>query len=239
MTVAAVILAASPESALAPADGVPRVRRLADVAWAGGAMPIVVVAADPDGQVAVALAGAPVTLAAPAPRDAGPVGQILRGIELAVGAVRETDAALVWPARMAWVDPETVTSLIEAHGADPAPLLRPAYAGEPGWPALVPTERLADLRALSPDRMPDDLLLDLESAGVPVRRLDVGDPGTTHDGSVPREELPAFEGPTRRPAGGVYEWGSPAADRRDDAPLEGPAVAPYGQAVAPGPDRPA
>ena len=37
MTVAAVILAASPESALADADGVPRVRRIVDSAWSGGA----------------------------------------------------------------------------------------------------------------------------------------------------------------------------------------------------------
>ena len=39
MTVAAAILSASPEGSLALADGVARVRRLADVAWAGGAIP--------------------------------------------------------------------------------------------------------------------------------------------------------------------------------------------------------
>ena len=40
MTVAAVILAASPQSALADADGSPTVRRIADAAGAGGATPI-------------------------------------------------------------------------------------------------------------------------------------------------------------------------------------------------------
>ena len=52
MTVAAVILAASPASALADADGTPAIRRLADVAWAGGATPVVVCSSDPDGAVA-------------------------------------------------------------------------------------------------------------------------------------------------------------------------------------------
>ena len=49
MTVAAVILAACPESALADADGLSAVRRIADAAWSGGATPVVVVSSDPDG----------------------------------------------------------------------------------------------------------------------------------------------------------------------------------------------
>ena len=94
----------------------PSVRRIADVAWSGGAVPIIVVAHDPDGTVAAALAGAPVTLAEPAPAEAGPAGQMVRGIEVALDEVRDTSGALIWPARMAWVGPETVTSMIEAHG---------------------------------------------------------------------------------------------------------------------------
>ena len=62
MTVAACILAASPDSALREVDGTPNVRRLVDLAWAGGALPVIVVAPDPDGAVAVALAGAPATV---------------------------------------------------------------------------------------------------------------------------------------------------------------------------------
>ena len=65
MTVAAVILAARPESALADAAGSPAVRRLADVAWAGGATPVVVCSFDPDGAVAASLANAEVTLVDP------------------------------------------------------------------------------------------------------------------------------------------------------------------------------
>ena len=159
MTVAAVILAAKPEAALFDAQGVPAVRRLTDVAWAGGATPIVVVSFDPDGAVARALAGAPVTLAEPAPPAGGPVAQIRRGIEVAADTIRETTAALVWPARLTWVGAETVTSLIEAHGMDPATILRPAYGGVPGWPVLVPVERLPALVSIGPDRMPDAVLL--------------------------------------------------------------------------------
>ena len=55
MTVAAVVLAASPASALVDADGTPGVRRIADTAWAGGATPVVVCSFDPDGAVSAAL----------------------------------------------------------------------------------------------------------------------------------------------------------------------------------------
>ncbi|HET7676498.1 MAG TPA: NTP transferase domain-containing protein, partial [Candidatus Limnocylindrales bacterium] len=177
--------------------------------------------------VAASLAGAPVTLASPAPQEAGPVAQIARGVDVARAEVSETDAAIVWPARMAWVDAETVTSLIEAHGTGDGALLRPAYHDVPGWPVLLPVRHLDQLRSLPPDRMPDQLLTDLEAAGVPVRTLELGDPGTVHDVETPALDLPPYEGPPEPASGHVHEWGSPAADASDDAPLEGPALAPY------------
>lgn len=218
MTVAAVVLAASPASALADAEGQPRVRRLVDIAWSGGAIPIVVIAPDPDGLVAVALRDAPVTLAEPAPTEAGPVGQIARGIGVATSAVAETDAALVWPARMTWVGPETVTSLIEAHGTDPSTVLRPSYGGQPGWPVLLPIAHLETFSALARDRMPDELMDDLAAAGTPMRALDLGDPGTTHDADTARADLPAYAGPPGPPDGHTHEWGAAVADGPDDAP---------------------
>jgi CTP:molybdopterin cytidylyltransferase MocA len=232
VTVAAVILAANPESALADADGLASVRRIADVAWSGGATPIVVVSFDPDGSVAAALAGAPVTLAEPAPAAGGPVAQIRRGIDVAREQIEEVDGALVWPARLTWVDPETITSLIEAHGADPEPILRPAWRGEPGWPVLLPIAHAAALATVAADRMPDDVLVDLTAAGVPDRSIELGDPGIAVDRSVARSGLPPYEGPPVPAAGHVHEWGSPAADEPDDAPLEGPSLAPYAPAAA-------
>lgn len=224
MTVAAVILAARQESALREVGGVPNARRLVETAWAGGATPIVVVSLDPDGAVAAALAGTPAILAAPASEVGGPVAQVCRGIDVARAEVDGTDAALVWPARMGWVDAETVTSLIEAHGADRATVLRPTYAGVTGWPALVPIAHLEVLRGRSADLAPDDLVEAL-AATVGRRLVEVGDPGTVHDLDTAREDLPPFEGPPEPPAGHRHEWGSPAA-AGPDAPPEPPRTVP-------------
>lgn len=225
MTVAAVILAASPDSALADAAGVTRIRRIADAAWAGGATPIVIVAADPDGRVAAALAGAQVTLAPPAPHEGGPIAEIARGMDVALSQSSGTDAALIWPARFCWAGPETATSLIEAHGADADALLRPAYQGDSGWPVLLPATALPAIRALSPMLMPDALIDALVASGsIVVRTLDLGDPGTVIDGGTPRDQLPHYDGPAE-PARQSHEWGAAVAATSDDAPLAGPPVA--------------
>jgi CTP:molybdopterin cytidylyltransferase MocA len=234
VTVAAVVLAASTESALSDAAGRPAVRRIVESAWAGGAVPIIVVAADPQGAVAQALDGSPARLIAPASEESGPVGQIVRGIRAAEEQVVETDAVLVWPARLVWADPETVTSLIERHGISEGILLRPIYDGQAGWPALVPLSEVDALAALAADRMPDDLLTDLEAAGVPIQRVDVGDPGVVHDRDTPIDSLPAYQGPPEPAGGPPPEWGiDDAAAEREETALEGPALTPYGQAADP------
>lgn len=215
VTVAAVILAVTPGVALADADGVARVRRIVDAAWSGGALPIVVVAHDPDGAVAAALAGTPVTLADPPPAEGGPVGRICRGIDAARALVSEMDAALVWPARMPWVGPETITSLIEAHGTQPDTLLTPAWRGSPGWPRLLPLAYLEALRAMPDASTPDELLADLAAAGVPGRLVELGDPGAVIDGETPRTELPAYEGPEQPASGHVHEWGDAVGAEAD------------------------
>jgi CTP:molybdopterin cytidylyltransferase MocA len=207
MTVAAVILSATADGAVADTLGQPRVRRLADLAWAGGALPIVVIAPDPDGIVAAALAGSEAGHASAAPPEGGPVGQMVRGCEVALAEVGDTTGCLIWPARMTWVGAETVTSLIEAHGVQRATVLRPAWHGEPGWPVLVPVVHLDTLRGIAPNRMPPEIIDDL-TATVPSRVVDLGDPGVVHDVDTPREDLPAYEGPSDPPAGHTHEWGS-------------------------------
>jgi CTP:molybdopterin cytidylyltransferase MocA len=224
MTVAAVILAASPASALRDVEGVPNARRLAETAWAGGALPIVVVAPDPDGSVAGALAGTEAVYATPAAEAGGPVGQIARGIDVARDQVDGTEAALVWPARLGWVDAETITSLIEAHGSARDAVLRPAYRGEPGWPVLVPVVHLEALRAVAPDRMPPQVIDDLLATGVAEAVVELGDPGTVHDLDTPRHDLPPFEGPPEPAAGHHHEWGAEAGARPDEAPEPPPVV---------------
>jgi CTP:molybdopterin cytidylyltransferase MocA len=232
MTVAAIILSASPEGAVADADGLPSVRRIADTAWSGGAVPIVVVSFDPDGAVAAALTGAPVTLAEPAPAEKGPAGQMARGVDVALGEVRDLTGALIWPARMIWVGPETVTSLIEAHGMAPHDVLRPDYEDEAGWPVLVPASAFDALLAVGPDRMPPSIIDHIVASGVAERHLALGDPGVTHDRDTARADLPPYVGPTDPPAGHVHEWGAQVADQADDAPLEGPSLAAYAPAAS-------
>lgn len=202
-------------------------------------MPIVVVSFDPDGAVASALAGASVTLAEPVPKpDGSPARQMARGIEVAASLVAGVDGALLWPARMVWVSPETVTSLIEAHGVDTSTMLRPTYRGEAGWPVLLPRGRESILTSVAQDRMPDEILAELTAAGVAARSIELGDPGVTHDASVPRSELPEYLGPSEPAAPHRHEWGAALADAPEDSPLEGPALAPYGQAAAEHPDQP-
>jgi CTP:molybdopterin cytidylyltransferase MocA len=227
VTVAAVILSASAEGATVPTAGQPRVRRLADLAWSGGALPIVVVSPDPDGAVAAALRGSEASLGSPAPAEGGPVGQMLRGIELAAAEVQDLTGALLWPARLVWVGPETITSLIETHGIDRGALLRPAWHGDPGWPVLVPLAHLDALRAIPADRMPPAIVEALATT-VSTRIVELGDPGVVYDADTPREDLPPYEGPPDPPGGHPHEWGDDvAAEAGLPVPdeVQGPAVA--------------
>jgi CTP:molybdopterin cytidylyltransferase MocA len=217
MTVAAIILATGPESALRDVNGIPNVRRLADTAWAGGALPIVVVSADAGDAVAAALAGSAALLAVPAPEESGAAGRMRRGFDVATSEIEGTDAALLWPAQMGWVDAETVTTLIEAHGVRRTAVVRPAFRGTAGWPALIPAVRIGALRGLDPALAPEALLDALMSAEGD-RLIDVGDPGVTHDLDTPPWALPPFEGPPEPASGSHREWGSAAAAGPDAAP---------------------
>lgn len=176
---------------------------------------MVVVSLDPEGAVAAALVGTEAQLIGPASVADGPVGQICRGIDAAIGLVGETDAALIWPAGMVWPDPETITSLIEAHGMDPGTILRPQFDTEPGWPVLLPVSHLEHLRGLAPGRMPHELFEDLAAQGLALRVLDLGDPGTVNDRSVARSSLPPYRGPSEPASGHVHEWGETEADDLD------------------------
>jgi CTP:molybdopterin cytidylyltransferase MocA len=229
VTVAAVILFAQPEGAFADAAGRPAARRAVESAWAGGATPIVVVAADPSGQLALSLAGSPAVLAEPAPAEGGPVGQMVHGIRVCADKVTDTDAVLLWPGRMTWVDAETVTTLIESHGVRRDALLRPRYDEHAGWPVLLPMASVDALNSMSAELMPDALFERL-AGEVESALVDTGDPGTVFDRSTAFDELPPYAGPPE-PAQPSPEWGAAAAETPDDVPLEGPALAPYGQAA--------
>ncbi len=204
MTVAAIVLVPDPVAACADADGEPVIRRLVHAAWSGGALPIVIVAEDAAGSIPDAVADSPVTLTRPPEGMPPGIAWFVSGQRAALAAVTETTAGLLWPFRHVWVDPETVTSLVEAHGATPEAILRPAYAGQSGFPILVPaalTERLAGHMGLHGAEAVEALIAE----GVPVRVVELGDPGIVHDTATPRSGLPAYQGPPEPVAGSPRE----------------------------------
>lgn len=215
MTVAAVIVPEGVDEAVADATGRPAVRRIVDAAWAGGAMPIVVVAADPDARVAAVLEGSPAVLVEPG-RASG-VETYRLGAEAARAAVQETTAVLLWPGRMTWTDPETVTSLLEAHGGAPDRVTRPRRGGQAGWPVLIPVVCLGTVLT-APGGAIEDALADVQA-----NDLELGDPGAVIGREVDLDELPDYTGPPEPVGGPPPDWGSAAADDSelsDLGPLE-------------------
>jgi CTP:molybdopterin cytidylyltransferase MocA len=212
VTVAAIVLVPDVVTALSEADGEPAIRRLIQVAWAGGALPIVAVVPAEASPLAPAVADLPVVVATAAPGQAPGVAWFTLGLRAAANAVTETTAGLMWPFRHAWVDPETVTSLIEAHGAAPDQILRPAFRGQPGFPILVPAAHAALLEAQTGPHG-EEAVAALVAGGVPLRVLELGDPGITHDLSTPRAGLPGYQGPPEPAAGPPPEWNADLAAR--------------------------
>jgi CTP:molybdopterin cytidylyltransferase MocA len=207
VTVGAIIVAEDAAAALADAAGRPAVRRIVDAAWAGGALPIVVIVPHPEDRLGLALGGSPAVLVDPQDRrGAAAVGA---GVGAAVEAVAETSGVLLWPARMTWVDPETVTSLIEAHGADATALRRPGRAGQAGWPVLLPT----DLALRRLERAEGSLHEALE--GLPIAVVELGDPGAVLGLEVGLDDLPPYAGPPEPLGGPAPEWGAAAAETPD------------------------
>ena len=211
MTVAAVILIPDPAAALADADGVSAIRRVVQAAWAGGALPIVTVSrpGDEAGRVRDEIAGLPASLLQPADLPPG-ARWFGHGLSEASTRVTETTAALLWPCRYAWVDPETVTSLIEAHGASPDAIVRPAFSGEPGFPMLVPIGLRGRFDAETALHA-YELVAALLEEGLPGRILELGDPGITHDMATPRAGLPGYQGPPEPASGSPAEWNADLA----------------------------
>ena len=204
MTVAAVIVPDGVEEALADATGRAAVRRIVDAAWAGGAIPIIVVACDADGRIAEVLRGSPAVLVDPG--KASEVRTYRLGAEAALEHVQETSGVLLWPGRMTWTDPETVTSLIEAHGRVADRVTRPRRAGESGWPVLVPAAQVSSV--LASGGAIEDALSDAGAASV-----ELGDPGSVIGAELPLDALPDYAGPPEPVGGPPREWGAAAADQ--------------------------
>jgi CTP:molybdopterin cytidylyltransferase MocA len=210
VTVAAIVLVPDVEAALSDADGEPAIRRLCHSAWAGGALPIVVVVPAESSPLASAITDLPVVVANAVAGEAPGVAWFALGFRAAATAVTETSAGLMWPFRHAWVDPETVTSLIEAHGAAPDQILRPAFRGQPGFPILVPALLESRLAAL-PGLRGEEAVASLVAEGAALRVVELGDPGITHDIATSRAGLPGYQGPPEPATGPPPEWNADLA----------------------------
>jgi CTP:molybdopterin cytidylyltransferase MocA len=217
MTVAAVILVPDPPAALTLADGEPALRRLAQAAWSGGALPTVVVTPLVPEELSIAVAELGLTLISPKADEPHGIAWFVTGMRAAVAAVAETSAALLWPFRYVWVDPETVTSLVEAHGAALDTIIRPAYAGQPGFPILIPVALLDRLAALS-GQHGEEAAQSLVAGGVPIRQIELGDPGIVLDLATPRGDLPRYQGPPEPAGGPPPDWNSALAAQAGDPP---------------------
>ena len=200
MTVAAIVIVPDSAAALADVEGEPAITRLVQSAWAGGALPIVVVCPSIDEAFQGIAADLQVVLVQPDPAEPHGIAWFAGGQKAAARAVTETTASLLWPFRYSWVDPETVTSLIEAHGASLDSIIRPAYAAQPGFPILVPNslaDRLAALFGVHGEEAIDTLT----AAGIPTLTVELGDPGIVHDAATPRSSLPNYQGPPAQDRG--------------------------------------
>jgi CTP:molybdopterin cytidylyltransferase MocA len=210
MTVAAIVLVPDAAAALSDADGEPAVRRVAHAAWSGGALPVVIVTDDGEGKVADAVAGLQVHLSMPGPDEPRGVAWLVHGLRAASSAVAETTAGFLWPARCAWIDPETVTSMVEAHGSAAGKIIRPAWQGQQGFPILVPVG-LIDALLTRIHLHGYEAVEEMIASGAPNLILELGDPGIVYDLETPRSELPEYQGPPRPEAAATLEWNAELA----------------------------
>ncbi len=140
------------------------------------------------------------------PRGASGLEIARIGVMAALEAVRETSAILLWPGRMAWVDPETVTSLIEAHGRRGDRVTRPGAPARSAGRCCCPL--LMRWGSSPPGRRHSDELV----AAIDAATVELGDPGSLLGLEVAIDELPDYAGPPEPVGGPPPEWGAAAAE---------------------------
>jgi hypothetical protein len=128
MTVAALILAS--DSSLVGDHASPPLRRLIEAAWSGGAHPILVAG------LTDAVDLAPLALQTEADTAEAASAEALR-------LVGGTTAILSLPVTHAGIDPETITSLIAAHGRNPEEPLHATHNGAAGPIRLTPLAHIS------------------------------------------------------------------------------------------------
>ncbi len=161
--IAAVILAAGTSSRyraeagvealtklIAPLEGKPLVRHVAEAALASRARPVLVVTGHADEAVRAALSGLPVKFVANADFASGIASSVKAGV---AALSRDCAGALILLADMPRISPALLNSLIDAFAARPeVDAVAPVYAGERGNPALVARSLFLAIATLTGDQ---------------------------------------------------------------------------------------
>jgi len=193
MTVAAIVLVPDSAAASADAGGDPVIRRLVHAAWVGRSD----AHRDRCRGHGRASSGCRSRHACDADRPyCRPAARHSLVRERSASGTRRRNRdvgrpAVAGPPRL--VDPETVTSLVEAHGAMPDAIVWPAYAGQTGFPILVPAtliERLAGHLGLNGA----DAVTALIAEGVPVRVVELATRASSTTRLRPMPACPATRG---------------------------------------------
>ncbi|HTT35625.1 MAG TPA: nucleotidyltransferase family protein [Thermoplasmata archaeon] len=183
---AAVVLAAGPSSrfggfpkACLDLDGIPAVRRIAEIALDAGLSPVVVVTGPHDPEIGRVLEGAAVRRV---PNPEWPRGRS-GSVRVGLAHVPAGDDVLLWPVDHPLVSTATVDRLLAARSADPlATWFIPVWQGQPGHPVLFRSEVRAMIDGLDAAAPLRTLLPRL---GPQVRRMPVPDPGVVANLDTP------------------------------------------------------
>ncbi|WP_372423332.1 nucleotidyltransferase family protein [Salinarimonas chemoclinalis] len=186
MSVAAIVLAAGrgarfgeAPKVLATLDGLPLVRRVAQVAVASRADPVIVVVGRRGGDVAAALAGLPVRVVDNPHWEEGLSTSLQAGFAALPEAAR---AAIVCLGDMPLVSPALLDALVAAHEETPdVAAVVPVHAGERGNPVLLARRLGPDIAGLAGDRGAGPLL----KGRADVLELDWGDESILRDVDTP------------------------------------------------------
>jgi len=151
---------------------------------AGGASPVVVVAAPDDAELQEWARGAGAIVAVNPDPERGMLSSIREGIA-ALGAARlaqRGEVVLVAPADLPALRPATVAELLWRRAADGAPLAVPIHQGKRGHPLAIASDLLPEIESLD---LSVGLKQLLERHAAAVLEVPVDDPGTVHDVDTP------------------------------------------------------
>jgi molybdenum cofactor cytidylyltransferase len=160
---------------------------LASALRAGGASPVVLVAASGDTELQQWARGFGAVVAVNPDPERGMLSSILEGLAALGGADRlaeRGEVVLVAPADLPALRPGTVAELLWRRAAAGAPLAVPTFQGRRGHPLAIAPELLAEIPTLD---LSVGLKQLLERHAAAVLEVPVDDPGAVRDVDTPED----------------------------------------------------